>query len=86
MNDFEFDEQGFLETYMTDYTHSDEIAAIDDIDCWWNGELTDEDMEEGGKGHWFADYPSLKSKKLTTNLCVRFLTMLSTITLTNIIR
>ena len=37
-NEFDgsFDEWLFLEIYMTDYYHSDEIAAIDDIDCYLN--------------------------------------------------
>ena len=45
--DSSFDEWLFLEIYMTDYSHSDEIAAIDDIDCYLN---------DGGVNH--PDYAS----------------------------
>lgn len=44
-NKFTFDEWLFLEIYMTDYTRSDEIAWIDDIDCVLHDECDDEKRE-----------------------------------------
>lgn len=48
-----FDEQKFLEAYMTDYGHSDEIAMIDDIDCFRGENAADYDPSRFG---WLEDY------------------------------
>lgn len=42
--DNDFDVWTFLEVYMTDYTQSDYVAWIDDIDCVLHGEKTTEEV------------------------------------------
>ena len=57
-NEFDgsFDEWLFLEIYMTDYYHSDEIAAIDDIDCYLNDGGVNHPDYASGRFAWLEDY------------------------------
>lgn len=68
--DSSFDEWLFLEIYMTDYSHSDEIAAIDDIDCYLNDGGVNHPDYASGRFLWLEDY-SVKALQSERNRLMR---------------
>lgn len=62
-----FDVRKFLEAFMSDYGHSDEIAMIDDIDCFRNEDPADRDPARFG---WLEDYHP-EALQLERNVLVR---------------
>ncbi len=67
---FEFVDRSFLELYMTDYYHSDEIAAIDDIDCYLHDGGVNHPDYASGRFAWLEDY-SVKALQSERNRLMR---------------
>lgn len=65
-----FDEWQFLETYMTDYSHSDDIASIDDIDCYLANGRNHPDYASG-RFAWVEDYNSKSLLQVERNKLMR---------------